>query len=555
MTELEAANANAALSLIRADFSAQSNEPLYIFLTSVVFKLFTDQLFTARLIPALFGCALMFIPFLFRNRFSSGTILIWTLFLALDPALIAWSKRADGAIIAVCLLAFLIGALINRSIPAVVILSAALIASPLRSLPVTLAAIVIAASFGLISSLFFDGNFRPIQRIREIFGGRIILISCGLALVFATAFFANPSGVGALGNGIAKAFFEPSLFIPPFAWLVLVWGYYGFQWILTIGCRINGQRTRSDLKILLPAAALMMTLLAVFFNQGVLAFVWTAPILTLCSALAVDSILDRLTPPFKFIEKIYFFVPTAFLVAGALTLSAFHRYANISTSLSTPVRIGELNLPITQAQQFFLLALIILTVIYFLIPMVVTHFSYVNLNRSGAAGILAAALLIIIGNAWDAAGFYHQGDAPTRAVAALTQPLLGDQSYVEAAVLLPEISAIGEKTHLSSNEAAGMIVQQDDDAALRWTLRDYPNAIFSPFPIRETAAQLDFYLTEDQPAELISAYSGMEVVTSRSIRFESMNDLSWIRWLLNREIPIRETRRILWQKNAILYSK
>lgn len=554
MTELEAANANAALAFVRAGFSARTSEPFYVFLTSVIFKLFSDQPFTARLIPALFGTALIFLPIAFRNHFSSRTILIWTLLLALDPSLIAWSKRADGVMIAVCVAAYLIAALRSRSTTAVTFLSAALIASPLRSLPMIIAAAATAALLGFLNSLFFDGNFRPINRIREIFNGKIIIASCVLALVFATAFFANPSGLGSLGTGIVNAFSETPILVPPSVWLILGLTFYGFQSILAIGCRIEGSRSRSTLKILLPTGALIFALIAVLFNQGVLAFVWIAPLLTLCAAIAADSILDRSSRPYEFIEKIYFFVPVAYLLIIYLTLSTFNRYANQGASLTTPVTIGELTLPISQAQQFFLLALIILAAVYFLIPMVAAYFGAANLGRAGAAGILLAALIIAAGNAWDAAGFRHGADAPTSDKAVLIQPLLGNQTYFEAAVLSPELSALSAKTKRDGNEAAGMIVQQDD-AALRWTLRDYPNAIFSPFPIRETAAQLDFYLTADQPAELVSAYSGMEIVASRSIHYDSLNDLHWMKWLLYRNIPTQEKRLILWQRNNALYSK
>ena len=70
-------------------------------LTGGLFYLFQSSAFLARMLPALFGSILVGVPFLLREQMGKKAGLLFALFLAVDPALVAASRQADSLMIAV----------------------------------------------------------------------------------------------------------------------------------------------------------------------------------------------------------------------------------------------------------------------------------------------------------------------------------------------------------------------------------------------------------------------------------------------------------------------
>ncbi|MCJ7434181.1 MAG: hypothetical protein MUO77_11910, partial [Anaerolineales bacterium] len=103
----EAASALQALHIAQGLKPALGPQPAYILLTAPLFFIYGDGTnFLARLVPALAGSFLVFAPLLFRPRFRSAAPVIFAFFLALDPGLVALSRSASGAILAVTFLLF-----------------------------------------------------------------------------------------------------------------------------------------------------------------------------------------------------------------------------------------------------------------------------------------------------------------------------------------------------------------------------------------------------------------------------------------------------------------
>ncbi len=93
LSDAEADLALRALALARGEtvsFGAQSG---YVVLTGGLFYLFQSSAFLARLLPALFGSLLVGMPFLLREQLGRKAGLLFALFLAVDPALVAASAR------------------------------------------------------------------------------------------------------------------------------------------------------------------------------------------------------------------------------------------------------------------------------------------------------------------------------------------------------------------------------------------------------------------------------------------------------------------------------
>lgn len=105
LTDLEAGWALQALRVTQGANPALGSQPAYVLLTSILFFLYgSGTNFLARLVPALTGSALVFVPYLFRDRLKPRPGLILAFFLALDPGLTALSRQAGSSILAVTFL-------------------------------------------------------------------------------------------------------------------------------------------------------------------------------------------------------------------------------------------------------------------------------------------------------------------------------------------------------------------------------------------------------------------------------------------------------------------
>jgi hypothetical protein len=77
------------------------HQPAYETLTRVVFQLFGASTSNARLIPAIAGVLLVFMPYLARRRLGLGTSLMMSVFLAISPIFVTLSRTASGASLAI----------------------------------------------------------------------------------------------------------------------------------------------------------------------------------------------------------------------------------------------------------------------------------------------------------------------------------------------------------------------------------------------------------------------------------------------------------------------
>ncbi len=105
LTDLEAKWALQALGVAQGTRPALGSQPAYVLLTSIFFFLYGGGTnFLARLVPALTGSALVFVPILFRDRLKPRPSLILAFFLALEPGLVALSRQAGSSILAITFL-------------------------------------------------------------------------------------------------------------------------------------------------------------------------------------------------------------------------------------------------------------------------------------------------------------------------------------------------------------------------------------------------------------------------------------------------------------------
>ncbi|MCX6801791.1 MAG: TIGR03663 family protein [Candidatus Diapherotrites archaeon] len=68
--------------------------PSFFYITTLSFLLFGQNVFALRIVPVLFGCLLVLLPFLFRKRLGIAGVAVSAFFLAFSPSLLYYSMDA-----------------------------------------------------------------------------------------------------------------------------------------------------------------------------------------------------------------------------------------------------------------------------------------------------------------------------------------------------------------------------------------------------------------------------------------------------------------------------
>ena len=101
-----------AIPALQALEIAQGGRPLigpnsaYALLSGLIFFITEGSNFTARLVPALAGTFLVLAPLLFRRHLGAVPAALLSVFLAIDPGLLAISRQAGSSILAISFLVF-----------------------------------------------------------------------------------------------------------------------------------------------------------------------------------------------------------------------------------------------------------------------------------------------------------------------------------------------------------------------------------------------------------------------------------------------------------------
>jgi len=114
LSNQEAIPALVALDNGNIHSSLSDNQPLYTFLTSLLFDFFGDNNFTARFFPALAGVALILIISVLDKKIGRMDILLSSLLIVFDPVFLSLSRQADSRIFLFLFLISLIAFLLMK---------------------------------------------------------------------------------------------------------------------------------------------------------------------------------------------------------------------------------------------------------------------------------------------------------------------------------------------------------------------------------------------------------------------------------------------------------
>jgi hypothetical protein len=516
-----------AAAALQAWQAAQGLHPVlgaqsgYVTLTAAIFYLFGSNEFLARLVPAVAGSLLVLVPWILRERLPGRSALYLAFIFAIGPGLLALSRTAGGAMMAVSFSLLAIAFwLTRRAYWAGASAGLALLSGPM----------LIPGLLGLgLAVLMNGGRFweKPGGPDRDVRGDalRATSVAAGVFIFVGSLLFLEPRGLGAafsaipayLGGWVAAQQVPLSRVLVAFFVyqpLGIIFGLVG----LVYG--ISGRsRFAAGLGFWLLAA---LTLALVYPARQVADLAWALIPLWTLAALGLDRTLDfSRENPWE----------TVGLTVLTVTLLGFAYLNFLALAMATtPPEDAGLRWGFT-AGTIVMLAVVI--------ALVALGWSARIARRGAIWGIVIALGLYTVSAAMGAAG-----------LKAVTENELWRDSpaVVDADILTQTLNQLSDTTR-GAVQALPVTVYGVDSSALMWVLREWNPQQSEQLP---TGSDAPIIIGPDQPNVTFgAAYRGEGFTLRAAPDWDSASLGEWLRWLASREIPAEQDKIILWARTDL----
>ena len=529
LSEVEANWALQALDLSRGEAVFLGTQPVYILFTSLFFALLGSDNGLARLFPALAGSALVFVPLLWSRSFRRFRVvaLIAAFGLALDPGLVAASRLAGGPVPAVTFVLLALGFALCQS-PAwtgvfggLALLTGVPVVPGLLGLALTWAGAEGLKSLGVMASLPDDDNGSFAARFPAGFLRKAALFGGATILLVGTSLLLVPQGIASLAD--------------------------------TFTAYLRGWLRPSGVLVLRSLAALALYQpLALFFGIAGAVRGWTMrePVSQRLSLWAFFALLLALVYPARqTVDLVWALVPLWVLAAWELQhhLPAAEedtavRGSALAFAAGVVVLLGVAWLGLI-AGQVPLVGLA--WVMLFAVSLLVGMWSLSVMRYGLVWGACAALIIGMLASMFGVAQVHPNGAQELWSIT----PQIG-----EAYLLLNTLENLSQwKT--GERQALDVTVSSDSKA-LRWLLRDFRAAHFSP---EFTGAGVS---DENAPSVVIThqyqsipglpvLYRGQDFILYIFPGWTQVLPNEWIKWLAYREAPLAQGQVILWARTDL----
>ena len=555
LTDSEASLALQALHLAQGENPLLAPQPAYILFTSLFFAIIESTNFMARVISALVGSALVFVPYLFREKIKPRPALILAFLFAFDPGLVALSRLSSGTILAVTFLLFASGMWMNRRLTlAGIFLALALLSGPsiwsgfltigltwifLQGIQATPSTNNNASQTQIENRQSkienrkseISNSLIPDSQITQHAIRNILLPFLSTLLISGTLFLTTPNGLSAALASLPaylNGWVAPSAATP--ARILLTFVAYEILGIsLALFSLLRGFRANSKRILRLSLWLGIALLLAVFYRQtNELAWV-IVPLLTLASM--------ELSRAFDMVREEY---PEVGVVVGAVVVLAAYIWFNISNIALNPFQ-APATVPIfgvVQNPRYFVLygSLMILLVS---IGLVAFGWS----TRTARLGTTWSFVIFFgiysMGAAWGASGLRNP-----RGV----ELWLPDSRPLQANLLRASVDDISEFSlgHIFSQPVTIFGISSP---ALEWVMRNNKVEVVSNLdpqiapPIVITRVMADLALP--------SAYRGQDFTWRQTPQWDTAQSPDWVKWFVFRQLPLDNETIILWARDDL----
>lgn len=539
LSDIEAQWALQALSLAHGEPVILGPQPAYLLLTSQLFSIFGNTNFMARLLPALAGSLLVWLPYFFRHWMSDSRWMHWAgvvmaFGLAIDPGLVSLSRQAGSLMPALVFTLLALACLYHRRMVWVGIFAGlALLSGPafLQGL------LILGITWSLLRLIGRKPATLPQDESQvestndpppatPVWAGVIAFLLT--LLVAGTLFLRVPQGLGALADTLSAYLHSwvTSSGIPVLRLPGAVLIYQTIVLILAIVCVVRGwfatweePRQRQLVVGLSVWAAVAFFIPWIYAGRQVGDMAWVLIPLWALAAIEIGRTLSlkegRTT---RLIAAGLGLLLCLFAVIAWFNLLSVGRYqANLL--LYWGVIIGALLLGVLA------------------VFLVMAGWS-VKAARMGVVGALCVVLgLQLISNTWG--------------ISVLRQNSVQDlwsipPSTGQVDLLMNTLSDISV-WHTGLRDQLKVVVTVDSPA-LKWALRNDPYASFETFLASTESPPAVITLKGAEEPRLLQQYRGEDFVWRLYPGWDGVFPPNFINWLAFRKAPLGQDQIILWAR-------
>jgi hypothetical protein len=534
LTDSEANLALQALNIARGANPLLGPQPAYILFTSVLFSIIKSTNFMARVIPALVGSALVFVPYYFREQLKPRPTLILAFFFAIDPGLVALSRQANGTILAVTFSLFAVAMWNNRRLIAAGIFAGLAL---LSGTSLWAGFISVGLTWFFLQGMKTKSQMEdesPISNDRlSNYEIRPALLALMITIILGgTLFFLVPNGLSAWVSSLPaylKGWVSPSVMTPGRILFTLI-AYEPLGLFLAILSLLRGYRTGSTRIIRLSIWFGVALLLAIFYRQPAELAWANLPMLAL-AALELSRSLhvfpsERLEVGIVTIALLILLTYIWFDIA-AIGLDPFNQ-----TAVAVP-GVGSMQNP-----RYIIL--------YGAFAILIACIAFVAFGWSARTAWLGSAWAFIIffavytfGVAWGGSGMRYPNGVE------LWSP---DQKPVQANLLLSSVDDISDLS-VGHELSQPVTIMGVNSPALEWLLRNHEVKVVDALDPQSAPPLVITPPMND--LKLAAAYRGEAFTWRQTVQFDSMQRPEWWRWLVSRQLPRQDEQVILWARDDL----
>ncbi len=520
LSEFEAGWALDAYHVATGQAGQLAPQPGYSMLTGLLFFVLGSGDALARLLPALVGSALVWLPFCFREKLGRKAALVLAFLLAFDPGMIAVSRLAGGPMLALGFGTFAIAAgVLGAPVLAGILAGLALLSGPafLHGLLVVVITGLLARVLGLWDADGSTFQFSAKTTRQFALAGVITLV------LGATLFMTVPAGLAAFG-GIFTSYLRDwfSISEVPAGRLLLALVVYQplgliFGLIALARAWLKDDTTGKILSLVFGVALLLGLL---YPARQVYDLVWVLLPLLALAAREIGRVLvlegDR--------EK---WLPALGLALLIFVLLVFiwMDFANLLYQIP--------------GTQIYALRLLVAGAV-FLVGVIATVLIGIGWARTAAVYGLAWGTLVFLGLYLISVGW-----GTTRNTERLAQELWNPGPITgERALMMETLGDLSEWAIGTRNDAE--VVYNFDSDALRWALRTLPNARYADYASGEGAPAIVITGLDTEQALPDSSYRGQSFAWRVYPYRLELSAHDWIYWFFFREAPTVSDQIILW---------
>ena len=518
LSDEEARWAMQSLDLLRGLRPEVGPQPLYVWLTALAFFVLQASAFAARLVPALFGTALVLAPYFFRDRLGDKAALVLAFWLAFEPGLLAISRLAGSPMLVVSALVLAWGAWRQGKFRVAGVLAGlALLAGP--QLWPGLLGLLIAS--GLRRGLFAAETTARVERQDLICS---LAYAAGTFLVAGSFFLLAPGGLGAGLQSVAAYFSGWIEFngVPAQRLLLALLVYEFPALILALAALVRGILRRDELTIALGFWLLAALVLAIA-NPGrqVFDLAWALLPLTALAALEVARHINPIEDgAWETLGMMAFTM--ALLAFSALNFTSIALWSTEASTLRW----------VLLAASLLLLGLTIFMVAY-------------GWSVSVAVQGSVWGAFIMLGVYALSAAMAAGGLRVDRTVELWTPGLRADY----ASAFTSQVDEISQ-WKLAPAMPLEITVAGVDSPALRWALRKW-NVTVSASTVLTASPDIVIVPGDAANPELQAGYRGQDFIWRTEPLWDQLSPPDWLRWALRHTALEGQETLILWVRSDL----